>query len=277
MKTNIFKLSVFSISVLAMTALNVSANDDVPDPADVTKVLTALKVSVGTNSNDYDAAVEAELKIGGSFNKNNSFLTMISAQGATKDSAESMDADDFDLREYRARWFQVFGTGMEGMPKAGYSIDYIDHSNDDSDPIDNIVAVGGVVKIPVLSNWVMYPNIAVVQANLKDEYKINGSDDGKGFQLNIFNSIYLSKKGTYLMINPQYSWLDFDTYTTQDLLIETTFGMPLTESRKWWFSATYKETFSDVSFDNKSIAMPDVSYRVNDDKRQFRIGVTYIF
>jgi len=274
---NFFKLS--ALSLITIASLNVSAKEDssTPDPADVTKVLTALKVQAGTNGKDNNPALEAELKIGGSFNKNNSFLTMISAMGAEKDSDKGKPngEDDFDLREYRMRWFQVFGTGYAAIPKAGYSVDYIDHSNDDTDMIDNIIAVGGIVKVPVLSNWVMYPNLAAVQANVNNDAKNAGVDDGKGFQVNVFNAIYLSKKGTYLMINPQYSWIDFDAFTTQTLLIETTLGMPLTDSKKWWFNATYKETLSKL--DSDTAGLDDESFKSDDDARQFRVGVTYVF
>ncbi|WP_158134143.1 hypothetical protein [Photobacterium damselae] len=266
---SILAAGLFSSSVVFAD----TTNDDAPDPADVTKVVTSFKLSAGTNSNNNDFALEGELKIGGSFSPDNSFLTMISATGAEKE--EDSFEDGFDLREMRARWFQVFGTGLAGLPKAGYSLDFIDRSNDDSDVIDNIIAVGGIVKVPVLSNWVMYPNIAAVQANVKDEYKIAGTDDGIGVQVNLYNAIYLSKKGTYMMVSPQYSYLDFDGYTTQDLLLEATLGTPITENRRWWFNLTYKETFSDLSSDISS--MPDKSMYANDDKRQFRAGVTYYF
>lgn len=246
------------------------------DPADITRVVTALKVSAGTNSNNNDLAIETELKIGGSFNKGNNFLTMISATVAEKDGAESKggDEEDMDVRELRARWFQVFATGVDWLPKAGYSLDYIDQSNDDSTAVDNIIAAGVIVKVPVLSNWVMYPNIAAVTANVNDVAKSSGMDDGVGVQLNVFNAIYLSKAGSYMMINPQYSYIDFDNVVTQDLLVETTFGTPITDNKKWWFSATYKETFSDVNPEN---GKSKDSFKANDDKRQFRVGVTYYF
>ncbi|MGR5280958.1 hypothetical protein [Photobacterium damselae] len=271
--------TLLTASILAAGLLSSSVTfadnkkEDAPDPADVTKVVTSFKLSAGTNSNNNDFALEGELKIGGSFNPDNNFLTMISVTGAEKE--EDPFEDGFDLREMRARWFQVFGTGLAGLPKAGYSLDFIDRSNDDSDVIDNIIAVGGIVKIPVLSNWVIYPNVAVVQANVKDEYKIAGTDDGIGVQVNLYNAIYLSKKGTYMMFSPQYSYLDFDGYVTQDLLLETTLGAPISENRRWWFNLTYKETFSDLSSDISS--MPDKSMYANDDKRQFRAGVTYYF
>jgi hypothetical protein len=249
--------------------------DNAPDPADVTRVLTSLRVSVGTNSNDNDIVGETELKIGGSFNKDNNFLTLFEVQAAEKD--RDPYEDGFDVRQIRGRWFQVFGTALSNIPKVGYSVDVIDRSNDDSESVDNIYALGGIIKVPVLDNWVMYPNIAAVQANLKDEYKsaMQGSDDGKGFQLNLYNSIYLSKSGTYLMISPQYSYLDFDSFTTQDLQLETIFGMPLTDNKRFWFVAKYSETFSDIDSDTPSVT--NMSFKANDDKRQFRVGVTYIF
>ncbi|TOR23013.1 hypothetical protein CGG78_23790, partial [Vibrio parahaemolyticus] len=247
--------------------------EDAPDPADVTKVVTSLKLSAGTNSNNNDIAFEGELKIGGSFNADNNFLAMLSVSGAEKE--EDPFEDGFDLRETRARWFQVFGTGVDGLPKVGYSLDYIDRSNDDSDVVDNIIAVGGIVKVPVLSNWVVYPNVAVVQANMKDEYKYPGTDNGTGVQVNLYNAIYLSKKGTYMMVSPQYSYLDFDGYVTQDLLLETTLGTPISDNRRWWLNLTYKETFSD--FDSDIFGLDSKSLYANDDKRQFRAGVTYYF
>lgn len=198
---------------------------------------------------------------------------MLSVSGAEKE--EDPFEDGFDLREMRARWFQAFGTGVDGLPKAGYSLDYIDRSNDDSDVVDNIIAVGGIVKVPVLSNWVIYPNVAVVQANMKDEYKYPGTDDGTGVQVNLYNAIYLSKKGTYMMVSPQYSYLDFDGYVTQDLLLETTLGTPISNNRRWWLNFTYKETFSD--FDSDSFGLDSKSLYANDDKRQFRAGITYYF
>ncbi|HIF9184416.1 TPA: hypothetical protein ACX6RJ_001723 [Photobacterium damselae] len=272
-KKTLLTTSILTVGLLSSSFVFANNKDDTPDPADVTKVVTSFKLSAGTNSNNNDFALEGELKVGGSFNPDNNFLTMLSVTGAEKE--EDSFEDGFDLREIRARWFQVFGTGLVGLPKAGYSLDFIDRSNDDSDVIDNIIAVGGIVKIPVLSNWVMYPNVAVVQANVKDEYKIAGTDDGIGVQINLYNAIYLSKKGTYMMFNPQYSYLDFDGYVTQDLLLETVFGTPLTDNRRWWFNLTYKETFSDLSSDISS--MPDKSMYANDDKRQFRAGVTYYF
>ncbi|EEX92880.1 hypothetical protein VIOR3934_07408 [Vibrio orientalis CIP 102891 = ATCC 33934] len=270
------KLTALGIISLGLFSLNVNAKDDTndaPDPADVTRVISSIKVAAGTNSNDNDFAIETEFKLGGSFNSDNNFLTMISINGANKDSDPYEDG--FELREARARWFQVFGTGIGVMPKAGYSLDYIDRSNDDSEVIDNIIAAGAIFKVPVLKNWTVYPNVAAVQANVKDEYKVPGSDDGVGIQVNIFNSIYLSKKGTYLMVNPQYSYIDFDNYTTQDLLIETILGTPISDNKRWWLNATYKETFSDIDSDNKFISSK--SFKANDDKRQFRIGVTYYF
>jgi len=273
-------LAAEKIDAKAETTTEVAAksteNTDAPDPADITRVVTSLKVSAGTNSNNNDLAIETELKIGGSFNPDNNFLTMISTTVAEKDGAENSggDEDNMDLRELRARWFQVFATGADWLPKAGYSLDYIDQSNDDSTAVDSIIAAGVIVKIPVMSNWVMYPNLAAVTANVNDAAKSSGMDDGVGMQLNVFNAIYLNKKGSYMMINPQYSYIDFDNVVTQDLLVETTLGTPISDNKRWWLSATYKETFSDVNPEN---APSKNSFRANDDKRQFRVGVTYYF
>ncbi|GAB3515152.1 hypothetical protein [Photobacterium alginatilyticum] len=274
---NKIKVSLCLIAFL-FSSLNAHATDDserAPDPADVTRVLTSVRVFMGVNSDDNNIAGDIELKLAGSFNKDNNFLTMLEVSGAEKESDPFEDG--FDLREIRGRWFQVFGTGNDVMPKVGYSLDVIDRSNDDSELVDNIYAIGGVAKVPVLSNYVMYPNIALVQANLKDEYKkvISGSDDGQGIQLNVFNSVYLSKKGTYLMIIPQYTYLDFDSFKTQDLLVESRFGTPLTDDRSFWFEASYKETFSDIDSDTPAVS--DVSFEARDDKRQFRVGVRYFF
>ncbi|MEF1219527.1 hypothetical protein REH76_17320 [Photobacterium damselae] len=72
---SILAAGLFSSSV----AFADTAKEDAPDPADVTKVVTSFKLSAGTNSNNNDFALEGELKIGGSFSPDNSFLTMISA------------------------------------------------------------------------------------------------------------------------------------------------------------------------------------------------------
>lgn len=260
---------------LLLTFSNAAFSEDAPDPADVTRLMSSLQVYVGTNSNDNDLAVQSIFNVGGSFNKDNQFLTMLSATVAEKESAEQSGYENgMDLREFRARWYQVFGTGYEWLPKAGYSLDYLDQSNDDSTSIDNIVAVGAISKIPVLSNWSLFPNVAVVKADVNNSAKRIGMDDGTGMQLNLFNSIYLGKKGTYMMINPQYSYLDFDNVVTQDLLIETMIGTPLTDNKKWWLMGVYKETFSHV---NNKGSHSSSSFKVADDKRQFRIGVTYYF
>ncbi|TON18050.1 hypothetical protein CGH62_26070, partial [Vibrio parahaemolyticus] len=73
----------------------------------------------------------------------------------------------------------------------------------------------------------------------------------------------------------QYSYLDFDGYVTQDLLLETTLGTPISDNRRWWLNLTYKETFSD--FDSDIFGLDSKSLYANDDKRQFRAGVTYYF
>ncbi|TON99741.1 hypothetical protein CGH44_24805, partial [Vibrio parahaemolyticus] len=63
-----FAASILATSLLSSFAFADDKKEDAPDPADVTKVVTSLKLSAGTNSNNNDIAFEGELKIGGSFN-----------------------------------------------------------------------------------------------------------------------------------------------------------------------------------------------------------------
>lgn len=243
------------------------------DPADITRVISGIKVLGGFNGHKGAKAVEVELRMGGQIHKGNEFLTMLNIQSAEKKAYP--DQDDFGVREVRGRWFQVFDTDNATMSRLGYSVDLINRSNDDSDPIDNIVAAGVVGKIAVNKAYSIYPNVAIVSAFNKDKYKsVLGTRDGLGFQVNLFNSLYLNKKGTYVMINPQYSYIDFDSYISQNLMLEVQFGTPLTTDRRLWLAATYQENFSDVNSDNPAL---ETRFRANDDTRHYRIGLSYYF
>lgn len=251
-------MKTYNKSTLALTlllsSLYVSADDHIdddnaPDPGDHTKVSSVLSLTYGKQDigNANNDVVEIIGQMSGAKSNGNLFLGQLTVKGQDNGKVGS---DDFNLSQVRARYFEVTRIDSDITPMAGVSLDYIETSFTNA-LSDRLFAIGGLVKLETpFNNWLMFPILAGAFGQNNDDIAKTGyvDDNTWGVQFNLLNSIYLSKNGTHIQINPQFSSLDFggELGTINQLQLDTAFQMPLSDNRQHWGKLTYTEYFDDV-------------------------------
>ncbi|MCL9773329.1 hypothetical protein [Vibrio methylphosphonaticus] len=263
------RCSVLTLSVLsALTFTAQAAEEQTNDPADVTRPQTYLKVDSGAKGKD--GLTRLQLNMAGSYTEEIGYLAQLEGDFQTNVDADKNNgkSSDFGMSRVRARYFQVHATVFELLPEIGFSLDYIDYANNwvaKDAGANNTVAVGAVAKvITPFESWVSYPNVAVMR---------NSYDNGKsgnGWQANWFNSFYLTEKGSYITVNPQYAnYENAFGQNEQSLEMMMEGGLPLSSDGSVWGNLTYSEHFFKAGGESRMKHL--------DGNREVRIGATWFF
>ncbi|MCG9664354.1 hypothetical protein L1D26_14825 [Vibrio mediterranei] len=259
--------SVLSAALLSVTSAQVMADEaQVNDPADVTRPQTYLKVDSGAKGKD--GMTRLQLNMAGSYSEDIGYLGQFETDFQTNLDAQPGKSKDFGLSRIRARYFQVHATGLEVLPEIGFSLDYISYGSNwvaKNSGTEQTAAIGAVAKvITPFENWVSYPNLAV----MKNEYDNGRSENG--WQANWFNSFYLTEKGSYITVNPQYAnYNNAIGKNEQSLELNFEGGIPLTNDGSIWGNVTYSEHFFKAAGESRMKHL--------DGNREVRIGATWFF
>ncbi|ASI90027.1 hypothetical protein [Vibrio mediterranei] len=259
--------SVVSAALLGVASAQVMADEaQVNDPADVTRPQTYLKVDSGAKGKD--GMTRLQLNMAGSYSEDIGYLGQFETDFQTNLDAQQGKSKDFGLSRIRARYFQVHATGLEVLPEIGFSLDYISYGSNwvaKNSGTEQTAAIGAVAKvITPFENWVSYPNLAV----MKNEYDNGRSENG--WQANWFNSFYLTEKGSYITVNPQYANYNNATgKNEQSLELNFEGGIPLTNDGSIWGNVTYSEHFFKAAGESRMKHL--------DGNREVRIGATWFF
>lgn len=247
------KLKVLPLLCSALLSYSVCADEtkkeDAPDPGNHTKLSTQVtftygKLGLGDANDDFFQIYAARngVKANGNY-----FLGTVSVQAKDKGKFGS---DDFNVSQFRTRYFEVTPTGWKYAPMFGYSLDYLDTSFTDG-ASKRVAAAGGVLRmVTPFKNWLSFPNLALAVGQNDDDFAYKGFVDeyAFGWQFNYLNTIYLNKNGANFQVNPQFTSLDMggDVGTLNSLQMEFAVQVPLTTNRKHWAKVTYNEYFDDA-------------------------------
>ncbi|GEA49515.1 hypothetical protein VIN01S_03190 [Vibrio inusitatus NBRC 102082] len=271
MKTKLLTLGslLFSFSVYSAEDLN----PDTPDPGDHSKVSNMFEATYGIkgvgdeNLNHLQLAIQQS----GQFDNGHYFLgkAEIKADEVIKNSQGDTD---FEVTEFRARYFQLAQFDSERFPVAGISLDYIERGMQD-DVTERMFALGAVTRtVTPLENWLLFPYVMAVYAQNDDNYLYPGFADknGWGVQFNVLNTFYLNKNGANFQLNPYFTSLDFggDLGTVNSLLVEYSLQSPISDNKKHWLQFTYNQYFSDAN---------TTTFEHNRDDAELLLTYNYFF
>ncbi|MDG3086178.1 hypothetical protein P7F88_08710 [Vibrio hannami] len=258
------------MTVTAFTA-PVFAADNAPNPSDLTQVNS---FAFGTVDND--GTVKGMVGLAGQYSEGNVFMGLVEHGSATKNN----DIDKKDQNS-RLRYFQVLDTDLDGMPQAGFSVDYMKGWEKSNGVGSDLVALGGIAKVKTpWESLSLFPNVAYVTGKAEGD-----SSDGKtkadlsGYQVNLFGSLSVGDAGQYVVFQPQYMHLDSTPKVNGEktskaeadvFKVKTGYGQPISADGKWWVEASHTYTRTDAEMKNSMLDVKD-----NDHK--FELGVSYYF
>lgn len=208
------------------------------DPSDLTNVYTQAAIMVSGNSNVMPVAM-----VSGGYDNGHQFAFMAEAKfGNTGDNGDN----EFGL-EYgssRFQYFQVADTGVNVMPRAGLSVDYINIRA--SGLKSDLLALGGVGAInhEYTPGFMLFPIASYVYGR----FDVAGiKDEVDGINVSLAASIPLGSSGAFMMIWPEYRKLSGSSVETENLSTKLIVNVPLTSDRKWWINTRLELDHSDLS------------------------------
>lgn len=197
------------------------------DPSDLTKVNTAVSISMANNGAS---------KLTGSlgFGYKNGQMGMTTLEGQLDDEGRYSDS--------RLQYFHVFNIGGDVIPRAALSIDIIDNQS------FTTAAAGGLAMFQTpMESLTFYGRAAVLGGQYKDDfadYMGESNTDifgGMGAAYAVWKP---GSDGSYFYISPEYTYLggDIETTTTKITLFAAT---PMSADGKHWGQLKFES--SDIS------------------------------
>lgn len=257
MKKTIISLGSLLISFSAYS--DESLSPESPDPGDHSKVSNMFEATYGVKGVNHENLnhVQVAIQQSGQYNNGHYFLGKAELKADEVISNGHGDTD-FEITEFRTRYFQLAHIDSDRFPVAGVSFDYIERGMQD-DLTERMFALGAVTRaVTPLNNWLVFPYVMAVYAQNDDSYAYSGFADknGWGVQANVLNTFYLNENGANFQFNPYFTSLDFggDLGTVNSLMIEYSLQSPITQNRKHWLQITYNQYFDDAteSFEHQS-------------------------
>lgn len=218
-----------SIVSLLLLLLSVNGYADKVDPSDLTRLYTTASVFINDNSN-----IKIAGSLSGAYSETNQYMALFEYEMGNADKEGELSTDYISAR---AQYFQVLSTGIENMPKAGVSLDYIDN-----DIGVKMIAVGllGLVNPKWTGGFMVFPNISYNQGEILDI-------DVDGMSANLFISRKLNKNGTFIQFWPEYTNVSGGGKTSESLNWNFSFGTPVTADNSGWFNCKFTHGESSLS------------------------------
>jgi hypothetical protein len=217
MRTLTKKIILTSMLCMSVHATFANETEAKIDPSDITAVNTSGYLGLN-NQGDLKLSTSISLTNGGSSSMSMGTLeASIDNQGNYKDS--------------RLQYFQVFSTTNSVAPKVAASIDIIDNQNFTTG------ALGAVSMVnPGVKNLMGFARVGVLGGKYDSDFTrmMGESDEGiVGGMAAIYLSYKTGEDGTYIMLNPEYTYLDgsIDTSIVKTSLI---LGTPISSDGKKW-------------------------------------------
>ena len=227
--------------------------------ADVTKVYTQSALMVNGSSQ-----IQWQGQIAGGLDNGQQFALLGEATFDNKDN----DTNKFglDYQNSRFQYFHVFEYGLEGLPKIGASLDYI---NTRTRSVKNdLFAVGGVAAInpAYTGGFLVFPLAGLMTGSMEVAEQ---KDDLNGYSLALVTAKHIGDSGAYVSVIPEWQDMSGDTIDMQNLSIKTALNVPLNSSRKWWLNTRFDMTKTSIDVNNSSLA--------NEWQTEAWVGVRYYF
>lgn len=234
------------LPLLALVTFPSFAEENQPDPADLTQTNTFVWGQVGNK--DYTLTGG----IAGNFTEKFSYLGLLEHSRTWKrDSGEAND-------NTRARLFGTQDVEWSAISKIGLSVDYIKGHKDTA---FDTTAAGAIAKVETGLDWLaLFPNLAYVEINSRTDSSLKS----KGYQANLFASIYIDEEGKYLMVQPQYT----NTEYVDVKKLEVSYGQPLSSDGKLW---------ADLKIGYTKTSGKKLLAGLSDSDKQIKAGVSYYF
>lgn len=215
-----YKALLASSIVLASNMLNAedSPESNVIDPSDLTRVFTMGSIWLNSQQN-----LRATASWAGAWSEDHTFMGFIEGFWGDKDNEDAWGTDFLNVR---AQYFHVIETHSDSLPKAGFSLDFMEEENG-----DNLAAVGVLAMVPpsLTGGVQVFPNVAYMKGEA-------ASTDVDGYMLNLFGTYPISNDGTFIQVWPEYISVSGDGIESQSLTFSGLFAMPITGDRSTWFN-----------------------------------------
>ncbi|OEF08544.1 hypothetical protein [Vibrio genomosp. F10] len=239
-------MNTFTKTILATTLLcsgmNLALADESTEKVDPSN-LTAVNTSgyVGMN-NQGDVKLSASL----GFGLKNGQMAMGTLEG-------SMD-NEGKYKDSRLQYFHVFNVGNPVVPTAAASIDIIDNTN------FTTAAVGAVAMFkPGVESLTIFGRVGAL-AGEYDEGFASAMGETDTDIVGGMAAAYLSWKpgadGTYLMLSPEYTYMD-GSIETSTLKSSITVGTPLSADGKRWGQFKIENTVGSMQSTHQTVDIDD--------------------
>lgn len=265
-----FVKTIALTAIAAGVAMSAHANEEnAPDPSDLTKVNS---FAFGTVDND--GTVKGMVGLAGAYGEGNNFIGLVEHGSATKNN----EAGKKDQNS-RLRYFQVLDTGLDAMPQAGFSVDYMKGWEKYNGLGTDIVALGGIAKVTTpWDSLSIFPNLAYVTGKAEgDIADTRGKADISGYQVNLFASLSIGEMGQYVVFQPQFMHVDLEKKEApvkvdgRVFKVKTGYGQPISADGKWWVEASHTYTRTDMK------TKPGNFELLKDNDNKFELGISYYF
>ncbi|WP_348637737.1 hypothetical protein [Photobacterium sp. DA100] len=219
-------------TTLLLAGLNIAfaaeaANNNI-DPSNLTAVSTSGYVGM---NNQGDVKLSASV----GFGLNNGQMAMGTVEGTM--------GNDGKYKDSRLQYFHVFNTGNKFAPTAAVSLDLIDNNN------FTTAAVGAISMFdPGIDNFVVFGRVGALVGQYDEGFtKMMGETDDSitGGMAAAYLSWKPGADGTYLMLSPEYTYMDGSIETTT-LKTSLTVGTPLSADGKRWGQFKIENTYGSM-------------------------------
>ena len=236
----IYALALGLVTVSSSVYAEESKN--VPDPVNVANVRTALTFGI----ND-DGSGKASADISGNYNP--TFSYMLKAEGEWNEDQKYSGA--------RFQYYNLANTNFKYIPKTALSYDYFRLEEDNDSLNVDMHAIGSISTIPLGKNSkvTLSPQIAYLQSTF--DFKGGAERKPDGIMSVVYLSKGIGKKGSYVMVYPEYYKLKGDGIDYEQKNINFTFGSTLTQDKKWWYIVEFFHKENETSVDGFKVKSND--------------------
>ncbi|MGF1682786.1 hypothetical protein [Photobacterium minamisatsumaniensis] len=255
------KFALLAPLAACLAAPVMAEEEQVIDPADVTKVYTQSALMFSGNSQ-----FQWQGQIAGGLENGQQFALLSEATFDNNDNDPNKFG--FDYQNSRTQYFHVFNTSSAAMPKIGASLDYV---NTRTNTIKNdLLSIGAVAAInpAYTAGLLVFPRAGVMTGSM-EVAGMDSKDDLTGYSLGLITAKYLGENGAYLSIVPEWQDLSGDEIDMQNLSVKASINVPLNNSRTWWLNTRYDFTKSDLKVNGTDLG--------GDWETQAWIGVRHYF
>ncbi|WP_163132737.1 hypothetical protein [Agarivorans sp. Alg241-V36] len=218
-----------------------ASSEEAIDPSNLTQVSTSAYLGL---SNKGDVKMSASLG-----------LSLKNGQMAMGTLEGSMD-NEGNYNDSRLQYFHVFSTENMSVPRVAASLDIIDNAN------FTTAAIGGVAMFnPNIESLTIFGRVGLLAGSYDDSFASmmgESNTDVLGGMAAAYFSWKPGKDGTYLMLSPEYTYMDGDIETSI-LKTSVTLGTPLSNDSKRWGQFKIENSSGTMKASRQTIDISDTT------------------